>query len=232
MSKIIFTTYYTGKPNPQKTAKEAVPNDFSMIEEWYNSVVRLGLKGYIFHDHLTEAFTEKYSCDNVLFIKVPYYSNRGLNDERYYVYLEELSDPNIEWVLTTDLFDVEFYKDPFEFMTDKDKLYVGTETEDVSNIPSIKLRAKWSYGEDIDWWSKNIKNMINAGIIGGHRDIVIDLFKRMIKDFEGVDPKLNVNMTVAAKCILADKVPFVTGQPFHTMYKKNDRSGECYIRHK
>ena len=233
MSKVIWTTYYTGKPNPQRTAKKAVPNDFSMIKEWYDSVVRLRLQGVIFHDHLTNEFIKRYSCPNVAFTRVPYYSERGLNDERYYMYQRMLKNPAIEWLLTTDLFDVEFPRNPFEFMTDKTKIYVGSETPDVANFHVIKNNTCRAYGEIPDWWPMVDKYLLNAGIIGGHRDIMIRLFDLMIKDFDKIEPKgMDANMFVLSRCIHGYDMPFVTGFPLHSSYKKYEKDGQYYIRHK
>ena len=237
MSKVIYTTYYTGKLNPQKTAKEAIPNDFSMIEGWYNSVVKHNLQGVIFHDHLTEEFVKKYSCSNVSFVKVPYYSIRSLNDERYYVYQHYLKNPDIEWVLTTDLFDVEFNKDPFEYMTNKNVVYVGSETPEKAHFtdefwPVIKNRALQSYGEVSSWWQTTIKYFLNAGLIGGHRDIMTRLLDLMVDEFDVINPALDTNMFVLSKCIIENKIPFSTGAPFHSRYKFFDESDEYYVRHK
>lgn len=239
MTHAIFTTYYTGKPNPQTTAKEAVSNDFSMIEGWYNSVVRLGLHGVIFHDHLTKEFVEEYECPNVHFVHVDYISERGLNDERYYVYLRELiQKKGIEWVVTTDLFDVDFLKDPFEYITNKNVIYVGSETPESAHVingefwPVIKNKARRAYGEVPSWWTMAVKYLLNAGLVGGHRDIMIRLLNLMIEDFDKINTTLNTNMFVLAKTIFVNKIPFVTGYPLHSSYKKFEKTGGFYIRHK
>lgn len=239
VKQVIFTTYYTGKPNPQKTAIEAVPNSFELIQPWYDSIVRLGLHGIIFHDGLTDAFVEENSCENIEFKFVNYISGRGLNDERYYVYLRELiQKKGIEWVLTTDLFDVEFLKDPFEYITNKNVIYVGSETLKSAHIvdgeiwPVIKNKARQAYGKVPSWWSGAVKHLLNAGILGGHRDIILRLFNLMIEDFDKIDASLNTNMFVLAKCILENKIIFSTGYPLHSLYKKYEKTGGFYIRHK
>jgi hypothetical protein len=233
---VIFSTYYTGKPNPQKTAIKAVPSDFNMIQEFYKSVIRLGLQAIIFHDLLTKEFVGRYSTPNFQFIKVPYHSQRGLNDERFYVYLDMLKrNPNIEWVLATDLFDVDFVKDPFEFINDKTKIYVGQETPAMANFGVIKNLTTRAYGGLPDWWAEVDIHLLNAGIVGGHRDVMLDLLTKMVDEFNTIDQEFKMSFTdmfVLSRCIHGYKMPFITGSPLHSVYKRFEKDGDFYIRHK
>ena len=109
-SDLIFTTYFTSKPDPQKRSRGtfnllkrfktwlrsnkggaraekhgvADIDEFDRIQIWYDSLIKVGCHGVIFHDGLSEWFTEKYACEQVSFIPYQLQTQRSLNDERYY----------------------------------------------------------------------------------------------------------------------------------------------------
>lgn len=233
MDNIIMSTYYAHRPNPQKTAVRAIPNEYDMMKDWYESMNRNKLNGVIFHDNLSGQFIGTYSNEYIKFYPVKENTDRSINDERFYVYYNYLlNNRDLEWVLMTDLFDVEFQKNPFEYMTDQNKIYVGSESKDVANFSILKTRAEKIYGDISDWWFKVDKDMLNAGIIGGHRDIIIYFLGKMIYEFERINPSFNANMIVLSKCLYDNEIDFVTGYPFHSRYKKFERAGDYYIRHK
>lgn len=233
MQNVIFTTYYATKKNPQRTAKKAIPNDFEMIRGWYESACALGLYGIIFHDHLTESFTKKYTNEYVSFIPVPFITERSVNDERFYLYHKELTlRPEIENLLCTDLFDVVFYKSPFGFISDDNMIYVGSENPKTANFHVIKNNCIRAYGGAPKWWHWVDAVPLNAGLIGGRRKIMLDLFANMIKEFESIDIKINANMFILNKCLHASYISFVTGFPFHSEYRGEEKEGSFYIKHK
>lgn len=232
-TQMIFTTYYTGKPNPQKTAKKAIPDDFEMIKGWWESIVKNKLQGCIFHDGLSREFVSQYQNENVRFIHVPYISNRSVNDERFYVYLKYLTQhPEIKWLLCTDLFDVTFQKNPFEYINQKDKIFIGSENTEVVNFSVIKNNAKRAYKKTSPWWDLLDVLTFNAGIVGGHRDIMLKLLRIMIQEFSCVDYKINANMFVLCKSIIENRITTVTGPPLHSKYKEYEKEGNFYICHK
>ncbi len=149
---VVLTTYLTGKPDPQARSKRRSnvvkrvktrvrswrggvtaekpglprPNDFSLMQVWYESLIRTGCEGVIFHDELSPSFVARWTHSQVQFqrrLKTP----RSVNDERYLCYLEWLeAHQEVERIYLLDLFDVEFFKDPFLLMDDaKYDIYCG-----------------------------------------------------------------------------------------------------------
>ena len=65
----IFTTYFSKKIHPNNPNDDHVigrqedgrvgQNDFEYIKNWYDSIVKNNLKGFIFYDNLTDEFVAK-----------------------------------------------------------------------------------------------------------------------------------------------------------------------------
>ena len=149
----IFTTYFTGKPDPQSSAKRksnvikhfktwlrsqrggaqrelpgvAGPDEFYRMQLWYDTLINVGCEAVVFHDQLSEGFTEQHGCHEVAFDHYPLKTPRSVNDERYQCYYEYLlKHPEIERVYMLDLFDIEFFSNPFDLMDDdKYDIYCG-----------------------------------------------------------------------------------------------------------
>jgi hypothetical protein len=189
----------------------------------------LGLNGIIFHDKLSDDFVNTYENENIRFIRYEV-GSRSNNDERficYYAYLLERKD--VGKVLLTDLFDVEIKKNPFEIIDKKKDFYLGSE-EARNNKRWMKRIYRKAYGE-IYYGSKKL---LNAGIIGGRYENVIGLLGKMIKEFDKIDSEVNANMAVLNKCVydLTSEERILTGRPLHSLYKKYEKNGDYYIKHK
>jgi hypothetical protein len=129
----------------------------------------------------------------------------------------------------TDLFDVDFLGDPFSLFDDeKFDLYVGTE----DSLPGTWLKYKYmqSYGK-LYYADKPV---LNAGIIGGNRQPIVKLLSRMVDDFRQINSCKNVNMAVFNKCVydLFDEKRILKGYPLHSRFKRYEKTGPFYIRHK
>jgi len=75
----------------------------------------------------------------------------------------------------------------------------------------------------------------NAGIIGGRRESVIELFNKMIHKLRGIDKSINANMAVYNETLRAKKREnwnVVTGHPLHNQFKRNHVDKGVLIKHK
>jgi len=224
----ILTSYFTTKPDPQRNEYSS-KDDFSKMINWYFSIVSNRLNAVVFYDDLSPTFIRKYERENILF---EHYSigKYSINDERFFCYLDYIiSRPNLSRLFMTDLFDVDFLGDPFSLFDDeKFDLYIGTE----DSLPGTWLKYKYmqSYGR-LHYTDKPV---LNAGIIGGNRQPIVKLLSRMVDDFRRINSCKNVNMAVFNKCVydLFDEKRILKGYPLHSRFKRYEKTGPFYIRHK
>ncbi len=257
---VVLTTYFTGKPDPQKrsrgrfnylkrlktwhrsrsggaTAEKfgvAGIDDFDRIRVWYESLLKVGCRGVIFHDYLSDWFTRQYTCPEITFVQYDLTTPRSMNDERYYCYLQYLqANPGIKRVFLLDLFDVEFFSNPFDLMNpDRYDLYCGAnEGEFNDEMNGEKMIA--TFGEA--YYQFELK--LHAGTCGGTRENIEKLLIPMVKTFDELTTgnKLdNVNMAVYNKCVYDhfDKNRIMWGNPLNSRFKAYEASGNFAIRHK
>jgi len=257
---VIMTTYFTGKPDPQKRSKRrfnlykrfkawrrskkggaaveksgiAGTDDFDRMAIWYNSLIKVGCHGIIFHDNLSDWFVEKWTCPAVTFVRYDLVTQRSMNDERYYCFLQYLqSNAQIERLFVLDLFDIEFFRNPFDlFDNEKYDLYCGGDAGEYNDkLNRDKMIS--TFGEPL--YEKEIK--LNAGTCGGIRQRVEKLLLEMTATFDGLTQNGmldNVNMAVFNKCVydLFDKDRIMWGNPLNSRFKAYEASGDFAIRHK
>jgi len=256
---VVLTTYFTVKEDPQARAKTnwnllkhfktwmrsrrggarreipgiAKPDEFRRIKVWYDSLHDVGAAGVIFHDCLSDGFTERWTDEHVSFSYWDLKTQRSVNDERYYCYLEYLrNNPQIEKVFMLDLFDIEFFRNPFYLIDDERYDILCGGDEGITNeTQSQKLIT--AFGEVL--YSSEIK--LCAGVCGGSRESVIKLLEAMVAVFEDLSARgefKNLNMGVFNKCVydLFERDRILYGSPLNSRFKKYEGSGDFAIRHK
>ena len=257
---VVFTTYVTGKPDPQTGAKRkrnlfkhfktwarsrlggapaelpgiAGPDEFERIEVWYHSLLRVGCRAVIFHDGLSPAFVDRWSRDEVRFQHYELKTARSVNDERYQCYYEYLqAHPDIERVFMLDLFDIEFFRNPFALLDDSGSdICCGGDAGEYNDKMNRKKMIT-AFGEAC--YEDRIK--LNAGICGGDRETVMTLLRCMIDVFDGLTRRgelANLNMAIFNKCVydLHDPSRILYGHRLNSRFKKYERSGNFALRHK
>jgi len=257
---IIFTTYFTGKPDPQAGSKRksnvikhvktwlrsqrggavaelpgvAGPDEYERIDVWYKSLLDVGCHAVIFHDELSDAFTQQWQRDEVLFEQYTLQTPRSVNDERYQCYYEFLErHPEVERIYMMDLFDIEFFKNPFSLFDDeKFDIYCGGDADQYNDKMN---RDKMIRAFGVPHYEDQVK--LNAGILGGRRDVIMPLLETMMTVFDGLtkDGELfNLNMPIFNKCVYDLHKPdrIMTGYPLNSRFKKYERSGNFALRHK
>lgn len=256
----IFTTYFTGKPDPQSGAKRksnvikhfktwmrsqrggaqrevsgvAKPDEFNRMKLWYDTLINVGCEAVVFHDELSDGFTERHSCEEIAFERYALKTARSVNDERYLCYYEYLlNHPEIERVYMLDLFDIEFFKNPFDLIDDeKYDIYCGGDAGEYND----KLnREKMNRAFGDSFYEDRIK--LNAGVCGGNRAQIMLLLETMIGVFDKLTDEgelRNLNMAIFNRCVydLFAYERILYGYPLNSRFKKYENHDKFALRHK
>jgi GR25 family glycosyltransferase involved in LPS biosynthesis len=194
---LILTTYFC-KTKDKHHEKYAPCNDIDYIGNWYYSMKTHNLYGIVFYDSCSQEFIDTYQTSKIKFIKTDSQNfNYTLNDQRFFLYEDYIKkNKNIKKIFMTDGNDVTIVNNPFNFINNND-IYIGTEEE------TIKDKLDWFKKKCIN---KDLKNsldknkfeiILNAGIIGGTRENILDLLGKMNKMFKNyADKECDINMQV------------------------------------
>jgi len=209
-------------------------DEFERIQLWYDSLLSVGCNAVIFHDELSSGFTEKWGRPEVQFERYVLQTDRSLNDERYYCYIDYLQrHPEVKRVFMLDLFDIEFFRNPFDLIDDRriDICCGGDAGEYNNKRNGEKMLQAYSTLH----YEGKIK--LNAGICGGNRENIMRLLNRMLNDFSELTRRgvmINLNMAVFNKCVYdlfpEDRILF--GYPLNSRFKKYEKHGDFALRHK
>lgn len=228
---IVLTTYFTTKPDPQ-TGLFIRKNSPDQMYLWIRSLHNCGLSGLIFHDELRTGVGDvKVLAQYVQFQKYKLKTTWSVNDERFLCWLEYLeAHPEIDRVLLTDLFDVEFFRNPFLIINEPDCIYTGAGMRKIEDNTWLGKKMTGTYKKVFhsEQWTAN------AGVIGGFREPVMRLIQAMVVDFKNYNPKDNINMQ-ALNVNLYNLFPrerIYVGHPLTSTLKRYEFTGDFCIRHK
>ena len=233
MSNIILTTYFTSKLDPQHNIRQP-RNNFEKIKIWYNSLHKIGLRGVIFYDEMNTEFIEKYSTTNLTFERYTLVTPRSVNDERFYCYYNWIQNhKEIENICMVDLFDVEFFNNPFLIMnSEKYDIYCGGDPG-VYHTNWLTSRMERAYKHA--FYSDKVE--LHAVTLCGSRNQILKLLVKMIEEFENLSRRHNyenLNMPVYNKTVrdTFEEVRIMYGYPFNSRFRKMERGTHFAIRHK
>jgi hypothetical protein len=224
---IILTSYFVTRPDPQRGVS-VNPNDPDLYGGWVNTLEALGLAGVIFADH-------DLCVDSLNVTVMPHELKTGwsTNDERFWAYYDYLTaHKDIDNVFLTDLFDVDFFGNPFGLISDDYDLYCGCGAGFPGTIGDNRWlinKMKEAYGRV--YYPDRVT--LNAGVIGGRRGLVRDLIYRMLDDMLSLGGDKNINMAAFNKnahdLFAPDRI--MVGPPLTSLFKKYEAGGFA-IRHK
>jgi hypothetical protein len=221
----IITTYFTGVIDPQKNQKWKVnpnlliPLTASMKEQ--NLVV--------LHDCLNKKNTNYIKYVQVEAKINPYF-------QRWISILEYLKSTDLEYVFCVDATDVVMLKNPF--LDDlKGYLFVGDEQQ--------VWNCKWivnNHHNDItiqDYFNVFNQNknqtLLNAGIIGGSKEIVVDFLTKIIAFYKANNENCGLTDMASFNYIARKYFNSVikNGRKINTIFKANDSDNKmAYFKHK
>lgn len=221
-------------------------DDYSLIENWCESITDLDLKGIIFHNNYADSFCGAFSSKNIQFIKVTYDPSFNPNVYRYLVYNEFLkaNSERIKNVFVTDVSDVVVVENPFEhpfFKANPDCVFCGDEPKKLDNEwmknHSEHLRNKI---EDYARYEENFKEktLLNCGIIGGNFQLMQAFIEKLanVHQTYNFDNKTAYTGDMGAFNYLIHtqfETRYLHGFPINTKFKgyQTERK-DCWFRHK
>mmetsp|Transcript_38911 Transcript_38911/g.70184 ORF Transcript_38911/g.70184 Transcript_38911/m.70184 type:complete len:827 (-) Transcript_38911:39-2519(-) len=230
---MVLTSYFTTKKDWQrgKFAKAT----FNKIQKLYQTAVSNGLSVSVIYDSLPDELLTKYSSERFNFVKVnleEFDSRYGVNDVRYF-FFNRLVQQNEDWkaVFIVDAFDVKSGMNPCSGIL-PGKIYVGGEQDRLRKHPWMKARFSKMGGKYNEWYTKKVTDkmkILNCGLTGGRRDMMLKLLSRMVQVLQ--DPALavrkkdseDINLNMAAlNYILYTEFEgkFTYGAPVHSTYKR------------
>jgi len=210
-ANVVLTSFFTGHIDPQR--KTAPEPDSSLIADLYQSV-----KGrfVLLHNCFGELPYENYRVEAPQMA----YRQRWLSQWQWL-----RNHPEVEWAWLVDATDTEMLREPWEHMR-PGILYTGWEPAKVG-IPWIRKHSS----KVLDWIDKHADEpLLNCGVVGGDRDTVMTLCRRMTDLWAetGAEPLHEMaffNMS-------ARKAEYITGPRVTTTFKAFQDNGQAYFRHK
>ena len=225
----VMSTYFTSVKNPQ-TSFTFLKNGYRFVQQWFESIIRIGVRAVIFHDGLTEDLQNRMKnlYSHVHFQKIDVgLKERSPNDYRFYLYHQYLSShPEIQNIVFTDIRDVIFLNDPFEVMrVIGDYIFMGVSRTFYENTWCngwVHQLLKWCHSKDSESKWVKLHPFYNAGVIGGTRHAMLNFMTKMIQYLDGTPHKHNCNM---ATITLVTHKHFYensfSGYPFQSAFKLN-----------
>lgn len=191
--KAIIACYFTGCKDDQRGAFK-LPDDHGYISEWYNSVINIELTPVILYDYLSNEFISEYPKARFFRMKVnpgyQLYDFRWLSYGRYLFH-----EKSIKNAFFTDISDVIVKKNPFiQPEYNENTLFIGDELLTLQSWPMLhvqpEIKELVGYENIIDR-----RTLLNGGIIGGSRNIMLKYFHYMRDVIRNVKHR-NSNTTV------------------------------------
>ena len=207
-------------------------NDYNYFKTFILTAMKSAPKAdiVIIHNSLSDDAVRKLlvACPSCHFEHRDPVNTRIAHDQRIYLLYDYLLDnPDIEYLVTTDIRDVAFYADPFKAMKEiGDYIYTGYDipyySGSVKNLPWMRKmlkkcypKLKYSEKEEI----LNLYGIFNSGTLGGSRHVLLSLLSRMILYLDTASLKGVCDMVTANVVLHLHEYNYVyAGYPFTGSY--------------
>ena len=215
----ILTCYLTGTSDPQR--KEKWIPDISQMDKLIDSVVEIGQKIIVFHDCFNVV---EYRGAKLVKVKCsgnPYH-------ERWRIYLDYIkANADLDFVFCVDATDVIMQLNPFDEMS-LNILYTGDEDSSLNNEWLIKYHK--GYINFIPLYSRKI--LLNAGLVGGHSNIIKKFIIEMLDEFSQ-RPVVMTDMAALNYVVYTKFINnFRHGAFINTKFKGYERNETAWFAHK
>src|SRR5690606_1266071 len=219
----VLTCMYTSVPDPQRPR---TPQKGTV------DVLRKSVRGAELH---LISDTERADAAAIMPVHLNLYLQRHVH---YYEYL--LGHPEIEQVFCVDATDVEMLNEPWDAIQ-RDRLYIGYEPRPLNfewmfkEHQSTRLQQFFTDNADLP--------LLNAGVYGGHRVIVLEFLHEIIRLIQDNAVDLiherdthdlgNGDMgalNYVARTRFADRI--VSGPRVTTVFKADERNSWSWFKHK
>lgn len=172
---VLLTAYFTLRRDPQRGT--SWPKTVNGMEKLVSTAKSHGIKTIIFYDSIDQSEVDSMECDLVEFVRISPFKEFCTNVYRRIIFYEYLKYRHHPKVFMVDSTDVEVLKNPFDYIKE-DILYVGDEMKSVKYDWIIKQfeRTNMDYKPFLDEFGSH--QLLNAGIIGGYYDIVMEFLAK------------------------------------------------------
>ena len=140
------------------------------------------MNGIIVHDELTQDFILENETDNIKFIKYTP-GNYSIFEERWIAYYLLLIHHNFKSIFFTDGNDVQITTDPFK-RHNQEKLYIGRDEANRFADSEWILQELDKFEKDSNISapkSLKLQPLYNAGVVGGNRNLLLNLIHEIIE---------------------------------------------------
>jgi len=248
---VLLTNVFGTRKDPQ--GKLHAPPDFSYFERYYRSVLSVPggrVKAVVLHDFLTEDVTSNYTTKDgsMSFVKVDISGLdplMGLNDLRFQLFDEQIKKhPEWETVFITDISDVVVVHNPCGFVEKQpERIFSGSQRVALKPYPYMNGKFEELGGKYLEWYDSLVdykRTLMNAGILGGKRSVVLKALSALNAVL--LDPELSsrkqktdvtVNMAAFNYALHSNfEGHMVTGFPLHSKFWNYENRTDVYFRHK
>ncbi len=242
---LICATLLTGRYDVNRNEQLSEDN-FELVREWYNSVIRLNMRGVIFHNTFSEKTCTQFGNEHVTFMSVNFDKQLNANVFRYLVYQEfiETYAAFLNALFVTDSADVEVVMNPFNqplFVQNPTALFCGDEPKLLDNTwminHSTHLRNTVP-GFGTYEAANQHKTLLNCGVIGGTLQVMQPLMNELATLHRQYTSQNTTPYTLDMGAFnYVARTRFGTqllhGAPVNTIFKgyEADRTN-CWFRHK
>ncbi|WLD10449.1 hypothetical protein [Planctellipticum variicoloris] len=227
----VITVVLGGKPDPLRPQRTL--GDFAQyIRPWWSSMHRVGLRGTILHDSLPDEFVETQASPLVNFVRVEP-QDWPLYHERHRLIRQHLDRLDDEFVLITDVSDVAFRRNPFEFLrtAGAGRFAIGSEPQTIQQSRFIRQEMDRQFGRVLH----PDRPLLNPGILGGRRERVVEVLDAFLEETAARAPDLSgTDMSLFNKAIHDRFCPedWLTGHPLHSKFRSWEFDTTAAIIHK
>jgi hypothetical protein len=246
MNLALLTSYFSKKIHPNDPKDNAVVgrnldghvsnNEINYIKPWYDSVNKLQLNGFVFHDNLSDQFVEQYTTNKIKFIKVGdfEYSN---NDYRFFCFRDFLQENKFDVVFHNDASDVTVVKDPIDLIKQNPTIdyFACQDSIKLNQFPYLKAHQEFNF-EDLVLFMINYDSwdLINMGVVGGIYNNMLKFYDKFCEIRESMkNPQFNADMWILQYLLRSQLQPckFIMGEPVCSEFKQhqNERKDVFFI---
>jgi len=222
------------------------PDDFSLVQDWADSIQKAGLQGILFHNGFAAETCEKHENEHFQFVRVQPSPVFNPNVFRYFLYLEFLQKNanTITDVFVTDVSDVVLIQNPFLaplYLEHPDCIFCGDESKVLQNDwmhdHSTHFRKQI---HDFERFEEDFaqETLLNCGVIGGKIEVMMALLTELTTlhtDYNQSNPTAYTGDMGAFNYLIRTQFDSKThhGFPVNTVFKAYEESRkDCWFRHK
>lgn len=181
MAKILYLAAYLTSRYDYHRRMQHIDSDFTYIEKYYKSIMKLNLKSVIIIDNANVDFINRYTNNNVSFhVPKPVSRDIHVHDLRFFYFYEYiLSRNDIDYIVITDISDIVILNPIENIINIHPKLLcIGVENDNIecnqwfnkTYGKITKIQGNYPICE-YDGLFGN-KRLLNCGSIFGHRDLI------------------------------------------------------------